>query len=126
MALDRVTKTTEAIKPQTNTDPWKSDQTTWEFVSIPDEDALGYAHPPIGLNAHSFEAGKTYKVPPQVAAFVRERLKAYQRATVRVMSPKRDFAAEQAVAVGSANARNTTPVGSDLGAASGETVFTVA
>lgn len=85
-------------------DVWKSDRSTWEYVAIPAENALGERHASIGLNKDNFEPGKTYMVPAKVAEFLRDRLHVYAKSCVRILQPKRDYAAENAVAVGSANA----------------------
>lgn len=93
------------------TDVWKSDRSTWEYIAIPDENALGYPHDSIGIfgpgQAHVFVAGKTYLVPPEIAATVRERLRVYTRATVRTIQPRRDFAAEGAVSVGTSGPKGS-------------------
>lgn len=83
---------------------WQTDKETWEYISIPEENALGYKHESIGLNEHKFDAGKTYLVPPEVATYVRERLKVYARSVVRTLQPNRDTVAENAVSVGTSNA----------------------
>jgi len=106
-------------------DPWKSDQDKWEFVSIPDEDVLGNPYPSIGLNSHVFEPGKTYKLPSQVADYVKDRLKAYNRSCTRLLSPKRDLDAERRVATGTAPAGITAVDPSTMGAGNGMKAYTV-
>lgn len=71
-------------------------------MSVPAENALGNAHDNISLNRHLFEAGQTYKVPPQVAETVRDRIKVYNRSCVRLLQPRRDYESENAVSIGSA------------------------
>lgn len=94
--------TKEVIKA---VDPWETDKTNWEYVSIPEENALGQKHDTIGLHglntSHLFEAGQTYFVPAQVAAYVKDRLKVYNRSVVRILQPNRDVSAERAVSIGS-------------------------
>src|SRR5690349_10198079 len=88
-----------AAKATQKTD-WDTDQSTWEFITIPEENALGERHDSMSLNSHVFEPGKTYRVPPKVAETMRDRLKVYARACVRVLQPKRDVDAERRVAIG--------------------------
>lgn len=76
---------------------WTTDQKDWVYVTIPEENALGEKHDTMGLNTHYFEAGKTYLVPQEVAAFLKERLSVYAKACIRVLQPKRDISAEKAV-----------------------------
>ena len=101
----------------TVSDLYKTDKATWEYVTIPEENALGEKHPEIRLNQEVFEPGKTYLVPKQVADYVRERLRVYVKSCVRILSPKRDFDALKAVPVGSAGG-NVTQVASDSALAS--------
>ena len=90
-------------------DPWKTDKSNWEYVSIPSENAIGEVHANLSISGphqyHLFEAGKTYLVPPIVATTLRERLRAYMQSRIRVYSPTRDMKSvnEQArMGVGSA------------------------
>lgn len=96
--------------PAKQIDPWKTDKEGWEYIAIPEENALGERHASIGLNRNSFEAGQTYLVPPPVATFIKERLKVYNRACIRQLQPNRDIAAENAVAVGTSNSKTATAV----------------
>jgi hypothetical protein len=96
-----VTKKDET--PRTVAEFMATDPTTWEYVTIPKEDALGYDHAAIGLNAYSFKPGHTYHLPKQIADFVRDRLAVYAKATIRVLQPKRDLEALNAVPVGAAS-----------------------
>ncbi len=89
-----------AAKAVQKTD-WESDQSTWEYITIPEENALGEKHDAMSINSHEFFPGKTYKVPPKIAETLRDRLKVYARACVRVLQPKRDVDAERHVAMGS-------------------------
>ena len=98
------------MKPFVPVDAWQTDQSTWEYITIPEDNAIGEKHAAIGNNRHTFEAGKTYLVPPAVAMDVRDRLKAYAKSVVRVMRPNVDVAAQHAVAVGSANSAGAQPV----------------
>jgi len=85
-------------------DAWLTPKETWEYVTIPDEDPLGKGFPNISLNKHVFEAGQTYNLPLQVAAYVKERIKLFNRSCVRLLQPNRDIAAENAVYFGSKTA----------------------
>lgn len=100
-----------AVKPGlTVNDAYKTDQETWEYVTIPAENALGNAHDNIGLNKETFVAGQTYKVPAPIAAYLKERLREYAKSCVRVLQPKRDYKAEQAVSIGTSSGGAFTPV----------------
>jgi hypothetical protein len=92
-------------------DVWHTSKETWEYVSIPAENAIGEVHANLSISGpnqmHIFEAGNTYLVPPIYATTLKERLKAYQSAKIRVYSPTRDMVAVNAQAkmgVGSAQA----------------------
>jgi hypothetical protein len=98
MSLAKTAKDVAAV------DAWETDQTNWEFVTIPDEDPLGKEFPIVSINKHVFEAGETYKVPPPIAAYVRDRVKVFNRSCVRLLQPNRDLAAENAVYFGSKTA----------------------
>ena len=81
-------------------DPWKTPKETWQFVSIPDTDLTDRKYPSIWLNKIEFKPGETYQVPTAVAEYVTGRIKAYNRSVTRLFSPTRDYAAENAVSVG--------------------------
>lgn len=85
-------------------DVWTTDETTWQFVTIPDEDPLGKEFPNVSINKHVFMAGQTYKVPGVIADYVRDRVKVFNRSCVRLLQPNRDIAAENAVYFGSKTA----------------------
>lgn len=84
-----------------------TDPTSWEYVTVPKEDPLGHAHASMGLNKMQFHPGHTYHLPKIIADFLRERLTVYARSCVRVLQPKRDVSAENAVGFGSVNSANT-------------------
>lgn len=79
-----------------------TDPATWEYVTIPKKDLLGYQHADMGLNRMIFRHGETYHLPATIAAFLRDRLEVYARACVRVLQPTRDIEAENAVPAGAA------------------------
>jgi len=87
--------TTEASR-----DPWKTPRETWQFVTIPEEDPTGLGFPTIRLNKSEFKAGESYSLPKEVAAFVNERVKAYNRSVTRLFSPVADRKSLNEVAVG--------------------------
>jgi hypothetical protein len=95
----------EVKKADSQPDPWKTDKSTWQYVAVPPENALGEVHANMGINKDVFEAGKTYLLPEKMADTLRERLSVYARSQVRILQPKRDSVAENAVAIGSANSR---------------------
>lgn len=90
------------VKKQTAeiVDPWKTPKETWQFVTLPEEDPLGTKFPQISLNKTIFQPGETYQVPPAVAAYVNERIKAFNRSCVRLLQPNVDRLAQQQVAAG--------------------------
>lgn len=89
---------------------WDTDKKDWEYVAIPEENALGEAHVTVSLNGkHFFEPGQTYLVPPAVAVTVKERLKSYAKSCVRILQPNRDIQSERQVAVGTAH-QSVAPV----------------
>jgi hypothetical protein len=91
-------------------DAWKTPKESWKTVTIPDEDPLGKAYVSIGLNSHTFEAGKTYTVPAQVADYILDRVKVYNRSCVRLLQPNADMKSIREVSVGSANAPESSIV----------------
>lgn len=91
-------------KEKAPVDPWTTSQETWEFVTIPEEDPLGTKFHSISLNKQYFDAGKTYKVPPPVAVFLRDRIRVYNKSCVRLLQPNVDMKSISEVAVGTANA----------------------
>lgn len=98
-----------AAKHAAKTD-WDTDKKNWVYISIPVENPLGEPHASISNNNHSFEAGKTYLVPPLVAQDVHERIKLYGRECVRRLQPNRDIKSLQQVVIGSASGGLYTPV----------------
>lgn len=87
--IEKTLQQKQAEKQALKTD-WDTEQKNWEYVNIPEEDALGMKHATIRLNTHEFEAGETYLVPPPVAVFIKERLKVYNRQCVRTLQPRRN------------------------------------
>jgi len=85
-------------------DAWKTPKETWKTVMVPEEDPLGKVYPDIGLNSHTFKAGKTYTVPAEVAAYILDRVKVFNRSCVRLLQPNADMKSIREVSVGSANA----------------------
>jgi hypothetical protein len=72
---------------QTIKDLYETPRETWQYITIPDEDPLGKAFPSIYLNKEKFEAGQVYNVPAQIASFVNERIKIFNRSCVRLLQP---------------------------------------
>lgn len=91
------------IKKTDAKDPWTTPKETWQFVTIPDEDPLGYPYPNVSLNKTIFEKGQTYQVPPSVAQYVNERIKVYNRSCVRQLQSNVDRKSLQEVSVGTAS-----------------------
>ena|SRR5580692_8464326 len=91
-----IEKKAEVAQP----DPWKSAKETWQFVSVPDEDVTGKKYPSIWLNKMEFRSGESYNLPPQIAEYVKDRVKAFNRSVTRLFSPMVDRIALNDVAVG--------------------------
>lgn len=89
MSLVPTTPSTNKTQP----DVWESPKETWQFVTIPEENSTGRPFPTIGLNKEYFEAGKTYQVPKQIAAYILERIKVHNRSEVRLLQPNADLKA---------------------------------
>lgn len=86
-------------------DPWLTPKEAWVHVTIPEEDPTGLKFPSIGLNKIEFRAGQTYNLPPSIAAFVTDRVRAFNRSVTRLFSPQIDRKALNDVSVGT-----TSPV----------------
>jgi hypothetical protein len=101
--------TATKIAVPVNVPAWETPKETWEYVSVPEEDALGKTFPRVTLSGphteHAFEAGQTYHVPAQVAEYVKDRIKVFNRGCVRLIQSNLDTKAQLAVAQhGSASA----------------------
>lgn len=93
-------------KVPTPVDPWKTDQATWQYVTIPQENALGEVHAKLSLNRHEFFAGQTYLVPKEAAESLTERLHVYNKSCIRILQPRRDFDALSKIPLGNSSAGN--------------------
>ena len=60
---------------------------TWQYVTIPEEDPLGKPFPTIYLNKEAFERGQSYNLPPQIATYVKDRIKIFNKSCVRLLQP---------------------------------------
>lgn len=91
-------------KPVVETKPsaWETPKETWQYVTIPEEDPLGKEFAPIGLNKDRFLAGQTYHVPAEVATYINDRIKVFNRSCVRLLQPNIDQKAVRDVAAGTA------------------------
>jgi hypothetical protein len=99
-----MTEPTKTAK-EVNNDPFKSPKETWQYVTIPEKDFTDIDYPTISLNKLQFKAGQTYHVPAQVAAYVQERMRAYDKSVVRLFSPSVDRGALNTLrSVGTASA----------------------
>lgn len=81
--------------------PVAKDKASWVFVTVPVEDAIGNAHHDLWLNKDCYKAGQAHLVPPDVAVTLNERLRVNAKAAVRVLQPRRDMEAVNAVGIGS-------------------------
>jgi len=62
----------------------------WVYVTIPTHDLLGDVHPGIGINLEHWGPG-THLVAPDKAQQISERLRVFDQATLRVLSPRKDL-----------------------------------
>jgi hypothetical protein len=96
MAIEKKT----IAQGQTVNELFETPKETWQYVTIPEEDPTGLGFPSIGLNKIEFRAGRTYQLPVAIAAYVNERVKAFNRSVTRLFSPQIDRKALNDVAVG--------------------------
>jgi hypothetical protein len=116
---------TTAVKDIARTIPevFATPKETWQYITIPDEDPTGLKFPSIGLNKIEFRAGETYHLPVQIASFVKERMKAFNRSVTRLFSPQVDRLALNEVAVGTT--AGPTPDGHRPGFVDASTINTL-
>lgn len=81
------TITKDEKRPMTIPELYATPREAWQYVTIPEEDPLGKKFPVVRLNKEAFEAGQTYQVPPQIAKYVNDRVKAFNRSCVRLLQP---------------------------------------
>jgi hypothetical protein len=74
----------EKTKGEVAFDPWKTAKEAWQYVTLPTEDPLGKPFPTIRLNKEAFEAGQTYHIPAEVASYVSDRIRVFNRSCVRL------------------------------------------
>jgi hypothetical protein len=74
-------------RPTTITEFYATPKESWQYVTIPEEDPLGKHFPTIFLNKEAFHAGETYNLPAQIATFVKDRIKIFNRSCVRLLQP---------------------------------------
>lgn len=67
----------------------KVDKKFWRYVVVPAEDALGDTHSGVTLNGVHYAAGRHF-LPPQIADEVERILQMANRATLRIVQPRRD------------------------------------
>ena len=89
-------------------DPWETPVESWEYVTIPEENALGYPHDKIGINEKSFGPG-THHVPAKVAETIRDRVTVYNKAVIRTLQPNREQDAQKIAGIGSYRPANPQP-----------------
>jgi hypothetical protein len=78
----------EVVKrPTTIEEFYATPKETWQFVTLPEEDPLGKPYPAIYLNKERFEPGQTYNLPAQIASYLKERIKVFNRSCVRLLQP---------------------------------------
>ena len=109
--------------PRTVQEVFNTPKETWQYVTVPEEDATGLVFPSIGLNKIEFKAGQTYHVPKVIAAYVTERVKVASKAVTRLFSPVVDRVALREVAVGTT--APMTPSGDRPGFVDASTITTL-
>lgn len=70
-----------------------------EYVTIPAKDLFDAAFPDIWHNRTKYEAGKTHLVPVEVAKDLKERLNIFAAQQIRILQPKKDTKAIDAVSL---------------------------
>jgi hypothetical protein len=75
-------------RPTTIPELYATAKEAWQYVTVPDEDPLGKTFPTIRLNKEAFAAGQTYQVPPEIAKYVNDRIKVFNRSCVRLLQPE--------------------------------------
>lgn len=75
-----------------------------EYVTIPSEDVLGYAHPDVGHNGDTFKAGQTYLVQKPIADEIHRMIKRHAEVSQRLIQSRAHLKSIQEVA-GQANSR---------------------
>lgn len=66
-----------------------------EFVTVPEIDLFDQPFPTIRLSRHEFHAGKTYELDPATAGSLKDRIKAWEKANVRILQPRKDLESER-------------------------------
>lgn len=84
-------------KPLTVDDLYLTDQSNWEWVSMPAKDVLGKPAPSFSLNRREFKPGERYLVPPEVAKELRDRIEVFHEYTGRLLQDTIDYKALSAV-----------------------------
>lgn len=69
-----------------------------EYVDIPQRDIFDMPFPNISIGEHKYEAGQKHYVDAQVAFTLKDRIRAVERANIRLMQPRKDANAEATVA----------------------------
>ena len=65
----------------------EEDQSTWQYVTIPEKDLYDQVFPTIFVNNERFEAGKRYFACPSLAQEVQAIIARAQAADLRLMRP---------------------------------------
>lgn len=91
------TSSTPAKKLTTIDELYLTDQSNWEYVSVPAKDPLGKPAPKFTLNRKEFEPGQKYLVPPQIAEELRTRIEVFQEQIGRLLQDTIDYKALRAV-----------------------------
>jgi hypothetical protein len=81
----------------------------FEYVTIPERDMFDYPHPGVAINRDHFGPG-THKLPLDIAREVKERLAKFEAQNIRILQPRKDLRALEAIARNrGSNAVDMTP-----------------
>lgn len=84
-------------KPTTIDEFYSTDQSNWEWITVPAKDPLGKPAPKFTLNRREFEPGQRYLVPPEIANELRDRIEVFQASIGRLLQDTIDYKALSAV-----------------------------
>jgi hypothetical protein len=76
----------------------------FEYVTIPELDLFDYPHPGVGINREHYGPG-THKLPKDIAAEVKDRLRVYEAQNIRILQPRKDMRALRDLAKGGQHTR---------------------
>lgn len=67
------------------------------FVTVPEHDIFDKPFATLRLGPHVFEAGVTYELEEPLATTLKERIRVWEKANIRLLQPKKDDVSEAQV-----------------------------